>query len=131
MKDITYRGGRRVQPSVGGRRLCDMIRKHMANHNYSLAALAKVWGMTPSSVSTTLSRHKKRPMPAHYIAAVIDLFQLDEFDSTELYRQAAKEAGYLIDGPILQSQKQEQKSKKSTVNSYSKDLCVHGVREDR
>lgn len=99
---FAYKGGRRVRPvNPHHRRLCDMIRKYMADHNCSQEALASAWGISRSSVSTTLSRHKKRPLPAHYIDAVIKLFQLDEFDATELYRQAAREAGYKIDGPTL------------------------------
>lgn len=101
-----YRGGRRVQPlNVYYPTVCDIIRRHMANHNCTHDALAEAWGVKRATVSTVLSRHKKRPVPAHYLAAVIKLFQLDEFDATELYRRAALEAGYLIDGPTLRSSK--------------------------
>ena len=42
-----------------------------------------------------------RPMSSQYIDAFVEFLKLDDFDATELHRQAAREAGYKIDGPTL------------------------------
>lgn len=83
------------------RKVVDVIRKHMNDNNVTLKMLSVAWHCSPPTVSTTLSRGRKRPLSPQYIDAVVELMKLDDFDATELYRMAALEAGYRIDGPRL------------------------------
>jgi hypothetical protein len=122
--------GRKITVRPYARTVRDLIRRHLREENVQInTGLAVAWDMHPNSAYRRM--YDKRPFTPQMITAVVELLKLDEFDATELYRQAAREAGYLIDGPTLQSQKQEQKLKKSTLNSHGKDLRIHGVREDR
>lgn len=78
-----------------------MIRKHLYDSGTTQGSLAVPWNCKPETVKTIMARRKPRPMSSQYIDALVEFLRLDEFDATELHRQGAREAGYKIDGPML------------------------------
>lgn len=96
--------GRKLNIPPYARDVRSLIRRHLREEGKRInPELATAWDMHPNSAYRRM--YDKRPFTPQMIAAVIELLKLDEFDATELYQQAAREAGYLIDGPTLQSKK--------------------------
>lgn len=79
----------------------DMLRKHLYDAQVAQGDLGAVWNCRPATVKTIMMRKNPRPMSSQYIDAFVEFLKLDDFDATELHRQAAREAGYKIDGPTL------------------------------
>ena len=96
-----YAAGRRVRVPRTIRTVRDMIRKHLYDAGVTQGDLGPVWNVKPATVKTIMMRKAPRPMSSQYIDAVVEFLKLDDFDATELHRQAAREAGYKIDGPSL------------------------------
>ena len=96
-----YAAGRRVKVPKSVRTVRDMIRKHLYDNRIAQGDLGVVWNVRPATVKTIMMRKAPRPMSSQYIDAFIEFLKLDDFDATELHRQAAREAGYKIDGPTL------------------------------
>lgn len=76
-----------------------MIRKPLYDAGVTQGDLGPVWNVKPATVKTIMMRKAPRPTSSQYIGAVVELLKLDDFGATELPRQAAREAGYKIDGP--------------------------------
>ena len=96
-----YAAGRRVKAPKTVRTLRDMIRKHLYDSRVTQGSLSAAWHCKPETVKTIMARRKARPMSSQYIDAFVEFLKLDDFDATELHRQGAREAGYKIDGPML------------------------------
>jgi len=96
-----YAAGRRIVLPVIVRTVRDMIRHHLYAEGKTQGSLAGPWNCKPETVKTIMSRRSGRPMSSQYIDAVVEYLKLDDFDATKLHKQAAREAGYKIDGPEL------------------------------
>ncbi len=96
-----YAAGRRIRVPKTIRSVRDMIRKHLYDARVAQGDLSAAWNCKPETVKTILARKSPRPMSSQYIDAFVEFLRLDDFDATELHRQAAREAGYKIDGPSL------------------------------
>lgn len=96
-----YAAGRRVKVPKSVRSVRDMIRKHLYDNRIAQGDLGPVWNVRPATVKTIMMRKNPRPMSSQYIDALVEFLKLDDFDATALHRQAAREAGYKIDGPTL------------------------------
>jgi hypothetical protein len=84
-----------------------MIRKHVADHNLRLGDLSIPWKCKPASVRSIMCTRRAatgRPLPSQFIDALVEFLKLDDFDRTALHRQAAREAGYAIDGPTVEDE---------------------------
>lgn len=89
--------------------------------------LPRAWNMHANSAYRRM--YDTRPLTPQMIAGVVELLSLDEFDAAELYQQAAREAGYLIDGPDTNGQTKEQITKIPAGPMHRKDMRVHGGKQ--
>lgn len=95
-----YRPGSRIKVPRYVRSARDMIRQHLSEAGMSQRQLAIKWGYAPTSFNARMTR-TARPLDAEFITRFIATLKLDEFDAAELHRQAAREMGFRIDGPVL------------------------------
>ena len=78
----------------------DIIRRHLYHNRMTIKGdLSRILGLTPGGAATLMT--KTHDLPARQIDQFCNAMSLDDFDRTELHRQAAREAGFRIDGPSL------------------------------
>ena len=83
-----------------------LMRRHLNMERIAISKLAAVWNQTEKSAYRRF--YHPNPFPPAMIEAFANLLKLDEFDRCELHKQAAREAGYLIDGPELDNAKKKE-----------------------
>lgn len=96
--------GRKLHVPHFVRDVRSLLRRHLREEGKRISPdVATAWDMHPNSAYRRF--YDKRPFTPQMIAAMVELLNLDDFDATELYRQAAREAGFLIDGPTIKNKK--------------------------
>lgn len=79
-----------------------MIRKHLADAGVDQKSLHVAWDCKPKTVHNIMSRAtNRRALSPQHVDAFIAFLKLDDFDATRLHKQAAREAGFHIDGPSI------------------------------
>lgn len=95
---MAYRAatGRKIAVKRNPKTARDVMRRHLREEGHTIAALARVWDMHPTSAYRRFYE-PERPLSPQYIEAFIEWLKLDDFDAYELRYLGAIESGWQID----------------------------------